>query len=252
METAVVETKKKGKELVQADPATPDQLLTLAVSKDLDIEKLTKLVELQKAWNEEQARKAFFNALGEFQSRVPEIRKNKKVSYNTQSGKTEYNFAPLADIVRQIKDTCKECGLSYRWEINDTKEEIKVTCLVTHTDGHTERTTMTATPDNSGGKNSIQARGSSIEYLKRYTLIGALGISTADQDNDGQLPEIDMDILHQQYMKLYNSLIQLDSALTKWHPDNWKGDPAARTAKLYLRAIGEIRKELAKKTPADA
>lgn len=225
--------------------STPAQLLELAINKDLDIDKLKELMSMRKDWEAEQNRKLFFEALMKFQSEAPEIRKNKTVSF----GDTKYNYAPLADVTRQIKDLCKDCGLSYRWEINDTKEEIKVTCLITHTSGHSEQTTMTASPDVSGKKNQIQARGSAIEYLKRYTLIGALGLSTADSDIDGYLPEISLDLLHRQYIELYNELIQLDSSCTKWHPDNWKSD---RTKGVYLKAIGEIRKVLISKTPKEA
>lgn len=232
-------------DIVKNDSMNPSQLLTLAVDKDLDIDKLRQLMELQKEWQADQSRKSFFEALTKFQSEVPELRKVKEVSFK----EVKYKYAPLADIVRQIKTTCKDCGISYRWEISDTKEEIKVTCLITHVDGHTEQTTMMANPDTSGSKNIIQARGSSIEYLKRYTLIGALGLSTADTDVDGLMPEISMDILHKAFIEEYNKLIQIDSTLTKWHPDNWKGD---KTQKLYLKAIGEIRKVLIDKTPKEA
>lgn len=232
--------------LVKNEQLNPAQLLTLAVDKDLDIEKLSRLMDLQKSWQADQSRKAFFEALSKFQSEVPDLRKNKKVKFETTKGTTDYNYAPLADITRQIKDTCKDCGLSYRWEIADTKEELKVTCLITHLDGHTERTTMTASPDVTGSKNPIQARGSAIEYLKRYTLIGALGLSTSDSDLDGQMPEIDIDILHKQYMQLYGQLIQIDPKFSKWEPSNWKTEP---TQKVYLKAIGEIRKKLVEVTP---
>lgn len=223
----------------------PSELLTLAVDKDLDIEKLSKLMQMKKEWDADQARKSFFEAMTKFQSEVPDLRKSKSVSFK----EVKYNYAPLSDITRQIKDTCKECGLSYRWEIQDTKEEIKVTCLVTHVDGHTESTTMTASPDDSGSKNKIQARGSSIEYLKRYSLIGALGLSTSDSDIDGIVPEISLDILHKQYMEHYNELIQINGEFTKWHPDNWKSE---RNQKLYLKAISEIRKKLIEVTPKPA
>lgn len=228
---------------------TPSALLSQAIEKGLDVESLEKLMDLQERWQAGISRKAFFEALSKFQSEVPELRKNKKVKFETSKGTTDYNYAPLADVVRQIKDTCKSCGLSYRWEISDNKEEIKVTCLVTHIDGHTERTTMSASPDDSGSKNKIQQRGSSIEYLKRYTLIGALGLSTTDSDIDGLMPEISLDILHKQYMEHYNQLIQIDSQYTKWSPDNWKSEP---TQKLYLKAIHEIRKKLIEVTPKKA
>ena len=44
---------------------------------------------------------------------------------------------------------------------------------------------MTADKDTSGNKNSIQSIGSTRTYLQRYTLIGALGLSTAEDDTDG-------------------------------------------------------------------
>lgn len=237
-------------EIVKQETMNPEQLLTLAVNNNLDIDKLERLMSLQKDWQADQARKAFFSSLAQFQSEVPDLRKSKKVGFDSkEGGRVEYNYAPLADITRQIKVTCKDCGLSYRWEINDNKEEIKVTCLVTHLDGHTERTTMTANPDSSGKKNPIQARGSAIEYLKRYTLIGALGLSTTDSDVDGYQPEISIDILHKQYMEHYNELIQLDASLSKFHPDNWKSEPSQ---KLYIKAIGAIRQKLIELTPKKA
>lgn len=224
-------------------PATPDQLLALAVDKNLDIDKLAKLMDLQREYNKDLAKKAFFHALTEFQIACPEIRKGKKVSFNT----TSYNYAPLADIDRQIKNTLKEYGLSKRWEIQDTKEDIKVTCIITHIEGHSEQTTMSSGPDASGGKNSIQARASAIEYMKRYTLIGALGITTADQDIDGRMPEMDIDNLHKQYIELYNQIIQLDqSRVTPMNPDNWE----VRTGSIYVAAIGKARKILSDLTNA--
>jgi hypothetical protein len=48
---------------------------------------------------------------------------------------------------------------------------------------------MVAAPDTSGSKNAIQAIGSTVQYLMRYTFIGAFGITTADADMDGRLPQ---------------------------------------------------------------
>ena len=45
---------------------------------------------------------------------------------------------------------------------------------------------MTAPADTSGSKNAIQARGSTVTYLQRYTLLGALGLVTGDEDTDGR------------------------------------------------------------------
>lgn len=223
-------------------PTTPTDLLSQAIDKDLDIEKLERLMAMKERYDKDQAQKLFFESLANFQYKCPELRKNKRVSATLkEGGKLEYDYAPIADIDRQIKELMKECGLTKRWEFEDDKGTIKVSCVITHTSGHSERTTMSANADDSGKKNSIQARGSSIEYMKRYTLIGALGITTADNDIDGRFNEKTIDELHQEYIKVYNQVIQIDSALTKWHPDNWRVD---KTAKVYVKGIGEIRKVL--------
>lgn len=214
----------------------PETLISQAIEKGLDVESLGKLMDLRDRWEATIARKAFFEAFTDFQCECPDLRKTKLVSFN----QTTYKYAPLADITRQILPLLKVHGLSYRWEIQDTEKEIKVTCLVSHVQGHTESTSMMANPDLSGSKNPIQGRGSAIEYLKRYTLVGALGLSTADSDIDGRLPEVDLDKLYKKYMEVYNQVIQLDGSLTKMHPDNWK----TVSAKAYLTATTKAREIL--------
>ena len=59
---------------------------------------------------------------------------------------------------------------------------------------------MSAPADSSGSKNPVQQIGSTMTYLQRYTLIGALGLTTADKDDDGrqgvdsQMPPDDPDL----------------------------------------------------------
>lgn len=216
---------------------SPHNLIAMAIEKGLDVASLEKLMELKERHEANEARKLFFQAFTNFQAHCPDLRKTKEVSFN----QTKYSYAPLSDITRQLAKVLKENELSYRWEIKDDASQMSVTCLVSHVNGHTERTTMTANPDTSGAKNAIQARGSAIEYLKRYTLIGALGLSTADSDIDGRLPDVDIDRLHKQYMEVYSQIIQIDSSLSKYEPSNWKVEP---TPKVYVKAIGEIRKVL--------
>jgi len=220
---------------------TPTDLIAQAIDKGLDVAALEKLLDLKERWEADKARKLFFQAFTNFQAQCPDLRKTKAVQFETRTGGTAYHYAPLSDITRQIAKVLKANDLSYRWEIEDDQNTIKVTCLVSHVDGHTEKTTMQANPDTSGSKNDIQARGSAIEYLKRYTLIGALGLSTADSDIDGRLPEVDIDKLHKEYMAVYNQIIQIDPSLSKYHPDNWRVEP---TAKVYIKATGEIKKVL--------
>jgi len=157
----------------------PESLIKLGIEKGVDVDQLEKLMGLQERWNDRQAKKAFLLAMSEFQAQCPVLEKTKQVAFN----QVKYSYAPLGHIIKEIKDLLARHGLSYRWEIED-KQLITVICFIYHIDGHVVTTSMSADKDSSGKKNEIQQRGSTITYLQRYTLIGALGLATADEDND--------------------------------------------------------------------
>ena len=180
-------------EIVRAEAAlpvvrdtTPAGLLALAVQADLDLEKLKGLMDLQREWEKDNARKAFFEAMAAFQSEVPPLGKDSTVDFQTSKGRTHYRHASLGGIVTATRDALFRNGLSYRFEINPAESGLSVTCIITHKLGHSERTTMGAPPDNSGNKNEIQGLGSTVTYMQRYTLVAALGLVTSDEDTDGR------------------------------------------------------------------
>lgn len=189
----------------------PMRLLELAINKDADIEKLERLMAMQTQWDERNAKREFLAAMARFQSRCPDIKKMKQ-GHN-------YKYAPLSDIVAQIRDLIAECGLCYRFE-QDHEKGIRVTCIVSHESGHSESNTMVAAPDTSGSKNAIQAIGSTVQYLMRYTLVGAFGITTADEDMDGRLPEkvdtIDRDAVIKKIQELIKARDGTDEQFLAW------------------------------------
>jgi len=168
---------------------SPAQLLTVAVEKGADVGSLEKLMDLQERWENRQAKKDFDAALSQFQAVCPTIIRNKEVKF----GNTKWSYAELDSIREQIRESLQECGFSFRWSISDRTMEtvdgkadsIQVNCILTHVGGHSEDNSMTATEDTSGSKNSVQSRGSTVTYLQRYTLIGVLGLTSANQDDDG-------------------------------------------------------------------
>lgn len=163
----------------QVATAGPADLIRIAVEQNMDVEKLSKLMDLQERWEKTEARKQYLDAFSRFQSVVPVLKKS-KAGHN-------YKYAALGDIAQQIKVSLEKCQLSYRFDIQDSGALLSVTCIVSHRAGHQETTTMTAEPDTTGSKNAIQARGSAVSYLQRYSLIGALGLTTADEDMDARI-----------------------------------------------------------------
>lgn len=162
---------------------TPSHLLAMAVEQGADLDKLTKLMDLQERWEASEARKAFTVAMTGFKSEPVEILKKKNVSF---SG-TSYNHAELSDITDAIGPALSRHSLSYRWDVRqDAANTITVDCILTHIAGHSELVTMTAPPDDSGKKNKIQQIASSTTYLQRYTLLAVTGMSTKGMDDDGR------------------------------------------------------------------
>lgn len=168
---------------------TPMQMLDRAVQGGASIEVLTKLMDLQDRWEKNQARKAFDEALADAKAKIPPIIKNRQVGFESkkvQGSRTDYRHEDLAEIARTVDPILGEHGLSYRFRTtSNINEPITVTCIVSHRLGHFEENTLCAGRDDSGNKNSIQAVGSTITYLQRYTLKAALGLS-ASNDDDGR------------------------------------------------------------------
>ena len=108
------------------------------------------------------------------------------MSYKAGSGKTEYSHATLANVTGKINASLSAHGLSAAWETHQENGSVSVTCRITHVKGHSEETTLTASPDTSGSKNPIQAIGSTISYLERYTVLALTGLASKDMDDDGE------------------------------------------------------------------
>lgn len=168
-------------EVMVIESTTPMQLISQGMEKGLNIDQLEKLMGLQERWEAKEAKKAFAVAMSKFQAEKPDILRQSGVSHD--QGKTnKFFFATLATIQKAVDPILSKCGLSYSWKQSGEGDKIKITCLVSHIDGHSEETFLEGDHDSSGSKNKIQAIGSAVSYLKRYTLMNAFGLSTGDDD----------------------------------------------------------------------
>lgn len=170
---------------VTVQQTTPAELIKIAVTSNADLDKLEKVMALQERWEANEARKAYNKAMSDFKSVPIEIEKDRKVGYSTSAGKVGYSHASLANVVNTISKELSKYGLSVSWKTKQENNSISVTCRISHSLGHFEETTLSANADTSGSKNSIQAIGSTITYLERYTILAATGLATSDQDDDG-------------------------------------------------------------------
>lgn len=170
-------------EVVNTQDSSPAELIKAAVEGGADLDKLEKLLVLQERWEANQAKKAYNNAMAQFKANPPEINKDRKVDYSTQKGNVSYSHASLANVVNKITKELSKYGLSASWRTQQNGNVI-VTCRISHELGHYEETSLSAPSDQTGSKNVIQAIGSTITYLERYSLLALAGLATFDQDND--------------------------------------------------------------------
>ena len=169
----------------------------------VDIDKFERLMAMQERAQDRAAQIAFSRALAAAKSEIQPIVKD-GVGHNSAK------FATLAAIAKVVDPILSKNGLSYRYRTAQT-DKVSVTCIVSHQDGHSEETTLASAPDVSGNKNAIQAVGSVFTYLMRYSLIGALGIAT--QDDDGKASGLSAQISDDQASELMTALAETKSNL---------------------------------------
>lgn len=187
---AIVTAAPRGAAVQKSSEDGSAALMTLieraALSADFDVGKLAQLLAVKEKWEATEARKAYVAAMAAFKANPPEILKAKHVAFQTSKGTTEYDHATLADVCTAATKGLALVGISHRWDVAQDAGKITVTCILTHEQGHSEKVQMTTLADDSGGKNSIQAIGSAVTYLQRYTLLSATGLAARDQDDDAR------------------------------------------------------------------
>jgi len=180
----VVKVKKN--QVAEVVDNSPAGMIRAAVAGGADLEKLKGLLELQERFEANQAKKAYHKAMAAFKANLPQIIKDKKVSYSAGTGTVKYSHATLFNIMNKITPELSKHGLSVAWTDRQDEKTIFVTCRITHELGYSEETTIGAPADVSGSKNAIQAIGSTISYLERYSVLGLIGAATKDQDDDAK------------------------------------------------------------------
>jgi len=128
---------------------TPMSMLQAAREQGASLEQMQQLMDMQFKWEANEARKAYMEAVAEFKAAPIKITKD-KINSQFSSG-----YTGIGNLVNTVNPELSKFGLQANWDIDQTNE-IKVTCILSHALGHSERTSMTAPPDSSGSKNPIQ------------------------------------------------------------------------------------------------
>lgn len=196
-------TQVVSRELTVKEEHAPAELSVLDViaraAKDpsVNVEKMMQLMELQERIMAKQAEIEFNQALNRLLPKMPRIKRDGSVAYpadkNSPNGakKEAFRFATYENIDKAIRPHLHDEGFSLSFESSVRPEAgggIIVTGKLGHVRGHSRTASIPVALDTSGGKNNIQAMGSSLRYGIRYTTTMLLNIVTEGEDNDAQLP----------------------------------------------------------------
>jgi hypothetical protein len=161
----------------------------LATNPALNIETFRELLTARRQEEDRAAERAFNDALSQAKGELQPVLKTRDVDYPSKKeggGRTKYKYESFADVARSVDPVFSAHGLSYRFGIEQGGELVRVICIISHRDGHSERIKLEGKVDpGSTGMSMVQALGSALTYLQRYSLRAAIGLA-AGVDDDGR------------------------------------------------------------------
>jgi hypothetical protein len=184
-------------------------LVLVAMQKGYDPEFIKQMMDLRDREEKYQAKKAYARDMALFKKNPPEILKTAHVSYyDSNNNLVEWDHAELGIISEEIIKGLSEYGFYHRWTREKKDGLIYVTCILTHSEGHSEEVTMEGPPDTSGKKDTLKAESSTNTTLQRLTLLAITGLSAKGIDRETPPDNPDLVVSEQQ-------AIELDKMLTE-------------------------------------
>jgi hypothetical protein len=152
-----------------------------------DLERLDRVAVIYERAQAREAEQAFARALIQMQRRLPVLDELGEVT--DESGAVKSTYASWEDTVETIRPILFRHGfaLSFKPGLSPRGEPVVVGVL-RHEAGHKEEAELVLPADASGGKNPVQAVGSSLSYGQRYVTKLLLNLASRKlDDDDGQM-----------------------------------------------------------------
>lgn len=175
----------------------------VAMDANIPLDRLNALMDMRERQMDKQAEQNFNRAFAAAMAEMPSIPKNGK---NNHSGQ---KYSTLNDLVAITRPILSRHGLSLNWQSAMDGNNITVTAIVRHADGHSISTTLSGARDTGKQMNVLQGGGSTETYLKRYSGFSILGLSSGDEiDNDGAGEKAALAITAEQFVLLREKIEQ--------------------------------------------
>jgi hypothetical protein len=188
--------------------AQSDRLLEKVLDSG-NIEVLERFIALREKEEARQAKIAYDHHFAEMQKDYVPVQRKGEVKNNAKT-ETLYKFCPLEDILKVYAPVIAKHGFSFRWYEECVTDTMKRIFCVVSGYGHEEKGYVDI-PIQAGTSftNSIQQRGVSTSYGKRYSFINAFGVIIEDEDDDA------VSLTFDDGVRYADLVLRIDSAETK-------------------------------------
>lgn len=164
-----------------------------AANPAVDVAKMEALLGMQERLMARQAEQEYNEAMARLQLLLPRIVKKGDVKYPVNKSnpdgpqKHAFFFARIEDIDDVIRPLLNAEGFSLSGDtIPQADGRLIVTTTLLHRGGHSKTVRIGPLPlDSSGGKNNVQALGSTFSYGYRYGQRALLNLVYEGEDDDG-------------------------------------------------------------------
>jgi len=189
----------------------------------IDLDRLDRLMAMRDRVVAREAQVAFDAAFALMQPELPVIDKRGRIEGTSKrtDEKLSQAFGRWEDISPAITPILAKHGFGIRFRQETVVDpagthKTRVTCILSHTQGHREEPYIDLPLDVSGSKNNVQAYGSTISYGKRYAATMALNIVTKGEDDDGKAAGAPDQITDEQVQAINGLMISTKASLERF------------------------------------
>lgn len=149
-----------------------------------DVDKMERLLAMQQAVMKQQREAAFMAALSRLQAKLPQIERHGEIIVK---GQLRSRYAKAEDIDAVIRPMLNEEGFAFSFDSEPLVDgkAIRLSCKLSHKDGHSETKYLLLPIDASDYRSSVQNVGSTVSYGRRQLIKMHLNIIERDEDTDG-------------------------------------------------------------------
>jgi hypothetical protein len=182
---------KMTNELTIGKPTDLMSVISKLAENPSNVDSIQKLIDMQERIMQKNAEMAFNSDYAELSKEIKPIEKTGSVDYKDKStGRNEkaFDYAKLENIDKAIRPLLSKFGFTLSFETAQRQSDgggLIVTGILSHRDGHSRKASIPLPLDSSGGKNNLQAMGSTLSYGRRYTTCMLLNIVTEGEDDNG-------------------------------------------------------------------